>query len=130
MHTEVRISKIKRILSSQSDAIGYLYRKGNTNILSFATTDAVACGARPSHLRNAEIVISEMKENGVLETHWERIYIEEKEYEMQEQYYEWLEQRNRLPAIIEIVVPNTLEHDYSGGDIKNKGANCKLQKEA
>jgi hypothetical protein len=31
--------KIKRITSSQSDAIGYLYRKGNQNILSFKTTD-------------------------------------------------------------------------------------------
>ena len=68
--------KIKRILSSQSDAIGYLYRKGNQNILSFATKDEVACGARPSHLRNAEIVISEMGEDGELKTFWERIYID------------------------------------------------------
>ena len=67
--------KIKRILSSQSDAIGYLYRKGNQNILSFATSDAVACGARPSHLRNKEIVVSEMTEDGLV-THWDRIYID------------------------------------------------------
>ena len=67
--------KIKRILSSQSDAIGYLYRKGNQNILSFATTDAVACGARPSHLRNQEIVVSEMKDNKLI-THWDKIYID------------------------------------------------------
>lgn len=67
--------KIKRILTSQSDAIGYLYRKGNQNILSFATTDTVACGARPEHLRNKEIVVSELTENG-LETYWNRIYID------------------------------------------------------
>lgn len=67
--------KIKRIISSQSDAIGYLYRKGNQNILSFKTTDDVSCGARPEHLRNAEIVISEMTENGLV-THWDKIYID------------------------------------------------------
>lgn len=68
--------KIKRILSSQSDAIGYMYRKGGTkNILSFATNDAVACGARPQHLRNAEIVISEMTEDGLV-THWDQVYID------------------------------------------------------
>jgi AAA domain len=67
--------KIKRIISSQSDAIGYLYRKGNQNILSFKTTDEVSCGARPEHLRNKEIVISEMTEEGLV-THWDKVYID------------------------------------------------------
>ncbi len=67
--------KIKRIISSQSDAIGYLYRKGNQNILSFKTTDEVSCGARPKHLRNAEVVISEMTEEGLV-TYWDRVYID------------------------------------------------------
>jgi len=67
--------KIKRIISSQSDAIGYLYRKGNQNILSFKTTDEVSCGARPEHLRNQEIVISEMTDKGLV-SHWDKIYID------------------------------------------------------
>jgi hypothetical protein len=67
--------KIKRIISSQSDAIGYLYRKGNQNILNFKTSDAVACGARPDHLRNQQIVISEMTEEGV-KTNWDKVYID------------------------------------------------------
>lgn len=67
--------KLKRISSSQSDAIGYLYRKGEQNILSFKTTDEVACGARPEHLRNQEIVISEMTETG-MKTNWDKIYVE------------------------------------------------------
>ena len=41
---------------SNSDAIGYIYRKGKKNILSFLTTDEIACGARPEHLRNQEFV--------------------------------------------------------------------------
>ena len=67
--------KLKRITTSQSDAIGYLYRKGNKNILSFKTTDEVSCGARPEHLRNQEITVSELKD-GKMMTHWDKIYID------------------------------------------------------
>lgn len=68
--------KLKRITTSNSDAIGYLYRKGNKNILSFKTNDDVACGARPAHLSNAEIVISEIDENGEYLTHWDKVFID------------------------------------------------------
>ena len=67
--------KLKRITTSQSDAIGYMYRKGNKNILSFKTTDEVSCGARPEHLRNQEITVSELKD-GKMITHWDKIYID------------------------------------------------------
>jgi hypothetical protein len=67
--------KIKRIACAKSDAIGYLYRKGNTNILSFKTTDDVGCGARPEHLKNKEIVISEIDKEGNLITHWNKVFI-------------------------------------------------------
>tara|TARA_R100000951_G_C2643298_1_gene181660 strand:+ start:1171 stop:1923 length:753 start_codon:yes stop_codon:yes gene_type:complete len=67
--------KIKRITASHSDAIGYMYRKGNQNIISFKTTDEVSCGARSPHLSNKEIVVSEInKETGELTTYWERIF--------------------------------------------------------
>ena len=67
--------KLKRITTAQSDAIGYLYRKGNKNILSFKTSDEVTCGARPEHLRNEEIVISELVD-GKLVTYWDKIFID------------------------------------------------------
>ncbi len=67
--------KIKSILTSQSDAIGYLHRKGNKNILSFKTSDTVACGARPAHLSNAEITLSEKTDEGLI-TNWDQIYID------------------------------------------------------
>jgi hypothetical protein len=68
--------KLKRITASNSDSIGYLYRKGKKNILSFKTSDEIACGARPKHLSNQEIVLSEMDENGDVVTHWNKIYID------------------------------------------------------
>lgn len=67
--------KIKRITASNSDAIGYLYRKGDKNILSFKTNDEISCGARPEHLRNQEVVLSELTDSGVV-THWNKIYID------------------------------------------------------
>jgi len=67
--------KLKRMTTSASDAIGYLYRKGEQNILSFKTTDEVACGARPEHLRNKEIVISEIIDEKYI-TYWDKIYID------------------------------------------------------
>jgi hypothetical protein len=67
--------KIKSLICSQADAIGYMYRKGNKSILSFKTNEEVTCGARPEHLRNEEIVITEMNEKGELEFHWDKIFI-------------------------------------------------------
>jgi len=67
--------KIKRITASNSDAIGYLYRKGKQNIISFKTNDEISCGARPEHLRNQEIVLSELTDDAIV-THWDKIYID------------------------------------------------------
>jgi hypothetical protein len=67
--------KLKSSAAFKSDAIGYLYRKGNQNILSFKTSDQIACGARPAHLKNAEVVVSEMDKNGNMIFHWDKVYI-------------------------------------------------------
>lgn len=65
--------KIKTMICAKSDAIGYLFRKGNETLISFKSNDEVTCGARPEHLRNEEIVVAEMKD-GVYTTFWDRIY--------------------------------------------------------
>jgi hypothetical protein len=67
--------KLKRITMSNCDTIGYMYRKDNQNILSFKTSDEVSCGARAAHLRNQEIVVSELID-GKLVTHWDKIFID------------------------------------------------------
>jgi hypothetical protein len=66
--------KIKSLICANADAIGYMYRKGNKTFLSFKSTDEVTCGARPEHLRNEEILITEYKD-GVVETHWDKIFV-------------------------------------------------------
>ena len=66
--------KIKSLICANADAIGYMYRKGNKTILSFKTNEEVTCGARPEHLRNEEIVVSEMVDN-VLTTSWDKVFI-------------------------------------------------------
>jgi len=66
--------KIKSLICANADAIGYMYRKGNQTILSFKTAEEVTCGARPEHLRNQEIVVTEMID-GVLKTNWDKVFI-------------------------------------------------------
>jgi hypothetical protein len=47
----------------------------SNTILSFNTNDtSIEAGARPIHLRNKEIILGEMLENGTIEYHWERIF--------------------------------------------------------
>jgi len=67
--------KIKSLICANADAIGYMFRKGNKTILSFKTNEETTCGARPEHLRNEEIIISEMNEKGGLTFHWDKIYV-------------------------------------------------------
>ncbi len=67
--------KLKSLICSQADAIGYMFRRGNETILSFVNNDEVTCGARPLHLRNAEFVICESNEDGKIKTNWDKIYI-------------------------------------------------------
>lgn len=65
--------KIKSLICSQADAIGYLYRKENTTYISFKSTDDITCGARPEHLKNQEFVLAE-EIDGVYTTYWGKIY--------------------------------------------------------
>ncbi len=67
--------KIRSGMSADVDAIGYLYRSGNQNILSFKTKDEVLCGARPKHLKNVEVVLSEVVDDKLI-THWDKIFID------------------------------------------------------
>ena len=68
--------KIKSMMSADVDAIGMLYREGSKNMLSFKTTDDVICGARPKHLKNQEIVLSEIDEKGNVTVDWSKVFID------------------------------------------------------
>lgn len=70
------LGKTGRVLSSKSDAIGYLTRDEDSNtILSFNSNDKfVECGSRPEHLRNKDVILGEMQEDGSIIYHWDRIY--------------------------------------------------------
>jgi hypothetical protein len=67
--------KVRSSMSADVDAIGYLYRKDNQNILSFKTKDEVLCGSRSKHLKNAEIILSEIVDEKLI-THWDKIYLD------------------------------------------------------
>ncbi len=63
--------KTGRVLASRSDAIGYMYRDDFSNtILSFNSNDKfVDCGSRPEHLRNKDILLGEMQDDGTIQYH-------------------------------------------------------------
>ncbi len=68
--------KIKSMLSSDVDAIGMMYRSGKQNIITFKGSDDIICGARPAHLKNKEIIISELQDDGSIVVNWDKIYID------------------------------------------------------
>lgn len=68
--------KIAQIVSTSSDAIGYVYRKGNKTYINFKSADD-ACGSRCAHLKGKEIMIMDEDENyNIISSHWDDIYIE------------------------------------------------------
>jgi len=69
------VGKLKRILSADSDAIGFVHRDENSNLcINFGMNGEVLCGARPAHLANKDIIVAERTEDGEFISRWERIY--------------------------------------------------------
>jgi len=65
--------KVKSILSSRVDAIGYFYRKGDQGFLSFQNKENVIAGGRCDHLSDI-LLISEKTPEGV-KVHWDKVYL-------------------------------------------------------
>lgn len=65
--------KIRNIVCSKADAIGYMTRENDQCFLNFKTSDTITCGARPKHLKNNKILVSEMKD-GEYYSYWENVY--------------------------------------------------------
>lgn len=69
--------KLRTIATAlMADAIGYMYRDGNKNFVSFKPSDEIRCGCRVPHLEGKEILLSEMTEDKTLKVYWENIYTE------------------------------------------------------
>lgn len=70
--------KLKFIVAADMDGIAYMFRKQNSNenILSFKTSEQdLATGSRCKHLAGKEFLISEKSPEGVLTTHWDKIFV-------------------------------------------------------
>lgn len=69
--------QLKAIVTSDVDAVGYLYideENPNERRLTFITQDEITCGNRCAHLEGQDFVISRKKEDGTIETFWEKVY--------------------------------------------------------
>ena len=69
------VGKLAGMVCRRCDGVGYMYRSSNEVHIKFKADKNIAMGCRSEHLKNKDIVISEMNdETGVLTTHWDRIY--------------------------------------------------------
>jgi hypothetical protein len=66
--------KIKSIVCAKADAIGLLSRKADKVTLNFKTSEEVTCGARPDHLKNQEITLTEMVDDK-LTGNWDKVFL-------------------------------------------------------
>lgn len=69
--------KLSSMTCAKADAVGYVWREGNKNMVTFANGSGnVIVGARPQHLKNKSFMISEEQPDGKLTTFWDKIYID------------------------------------------------------
>ena len=69
------VGKLAGMVCRRCDGVGYMYRSGNEVHIKFKADKNIAMGCRSDHLRNKDIVISEMDdETGVITTHWDKIF--------------------------------------------------------
>lgn len=69
--------KIKSIVSSDVDAVGYIYVDPENNRkrrITFLTSDEITCGNRCPHLEGKDFVISEKLDDNSVVTYWNEIY--------------------------------------------------------
>jgi hypothetical protein len=68
--------KLKRIIASKADAIGYMYRKGNQTFINFNGGGDTIIEARSPHLANKEFLLVEKNDKGQLINYWNQIFID------------------------------------------------------
>lgn len=69
------VGKLGKIICGLSDAVGYMYRKGNETHISFkGGIDETIMEARAKHIAGKDIVIATGNEDGSITTYWDRIY--------------------------------------------------------
>lgn len=71
------VGKVKSILASEADAIGYLHRgKEGELLINFKSSDQLVCGSRCDHLKGKVIKIADYDEekNELVNINWKLIY--------------------------------------------------------
>lgn len=68
--------QMARIVASQVDAVGYIYRKDNQTIVDFTATESLVCGGRCEHLINKKVVLIESDEDNNIKVDWSEIFLD------------------------------------------------------
>lgn len=68
--------QMARIVASQVDAVGYIYRKDNQTIVDFTATESLVCGGRCAHLVNKKVVLIESDKDNNIKVNWSEIFLD------------------------------------------------------
>lgn len=69
------VGKLGKIICGMSDAVGYMYRKGNETHISFkGGIDETIMEARAKHIAGKDVVIATGNDDGSITTYWDKIY--------------------------------------------------------
>lgn len=68
--------KVKSNYCIKADAVGHFYRRGNQGFIKYDNENSVVCGGRCTHL-HGDILISEKKDDGTIETYWDKVYLKQ-----------------------------------------------------
>ena len=66
--------KLHRLIPSQADAVGLVYRQGKKTILTFEGGGSAIVESRTPHLRNKKFVVAESDKEGKLTVNWDEIF--------------------------------------------------------
>ncbi len=66
--------KISEQILGEADTVGYVYRDKSETHINFMAGDNAIVGSRVDHLRNKDIVIAKLQEDGKVSVDWSQIY--------------------------------------------------------
>lgn len=70
---------LPRIIGADADSIAFMHRKKHQNFLNFNGGGDQIVESRQDHLRGKEILIAESDEDGNITTHWDKVFLKDKQ---------------------------------------------------
>lgn len=67
--------KAASLIAADADALGYLFREGNSTMVNFAASESLIAGSRSAHLRGQVIELAVSGEDNIVKVDWSKIFV-------------------------------------------------------